>query len=106
MTRSTTSTVRQPVNPSRRRPVGAELISGGGVHFRVWARGRRSVELVLEGGPAGEMSPGSASVMLRSEEDGYFSALVPSAGEGMRYRYKVDGGDPRPDPASRFQPEG
>lgn len=106
MTRSTTSTVRKQANPPRRRPVGAEVIPGRGVHFRVWARGRRSVEVVFEGGLAGEIRSGTAAIALRAEEDGYFSAMVSSAGERTRYRYRVDGGDPRPDPASRYQPEG
>ena len=39
--------VRQP----RRLPVGAEVLPGRGVHFRVWASRRRRVEVVLEGGP-------------------------------------------------------
>jgi hypothetical protein len=39
--------VRQP----RRLPVGAELLPGRGVHFRVWASQRCQVEVVLEGGP-------------------------------------------------------
>src|SRR6185503_9952696 len=39
------------------------------------------------------------------EADGYYSALVPDAGAGTRYRYVLDG-DALADPASRFQPEG
>lgn len=43
---------------------------------------------------------------LRSEGNGYFSGIVPSAKEGDRYRYRLDGDRSYPDPASRFQPEG
>ncbi len=79
----------------RRFPVGAEVIPGEGVHFRVWAPRRGSVEVLTEGVFA-----------LRAEEGGYFSGLVPGAREGMRYRFRLDGGDSFPDPASRYQPEG
>jgi maltooligosyltrehalose trehalohydrolase len=43
--------------------------------------------------------------MHRSSE-GTFSAHVPGIGPGTRYRYRLDGEGPYPDPASRFQPEG
>src|SRR4051812_24485855 len=41
----------------RRLPVGAEVLPGGGTHFRVWAPRRRSVEVVLEGGPGAAGRP-------------------------------------------------
>jgi maltooligosyltrehalose trehalohydrolase len=82
----------------RRLPVGAEVQAGGGVHFRVWAPGRRSVDVAPE--------PGGAAVRLDAERDGYFSGLVVHAAAGTRYRYRLDGGQSFPDPASRFQPEG
>lgn len=80
----------------RRLPVGAE-IDGGGVHFRVWAPKREAVEVVIDGGP---------TVPTRAEADGYFSAFAPGVGAGTRYRYRLDGEGPYPDPASRYQPEG
>jgi maltooligosyltrehalose trehalohydrolase len=79
----------------RRLPVGAELTSGG-VHFRVWAPRRRRVEVVT----------GDRSVTLEQEPAGYFSAEVPGIGAGARYKFRLDGGDLFPDPASRSQPEG
>ncbi len=82
----------------RRLPVGAEVQPGGGVHFRVWAADRRRVSVVLTG--SGQEFP------LEPERDGYYSGLVPSAKAGSLYRYRLDGGDAFPDPASRFQPEG
>ena len=84
---------------ARRLPVGAEALPEGGVHFRVWAPRRARVEVFLE-------ESGSA-FELRREEGGYFSALVPEAGDGTLYRFRFDGDGWRyPDPASRFQPEG
>src|SRR5215204_4840102 len=84
---------------ARRLPVGAEILPGGGVHFRVWAPRREKVEVVFEDERRGfELEP---------EEDGYVSASVERAGAGVLYRFRLDGGDDLyPDPASRFQPRG
>jgi maltooligosyltrehalose trehalohydrolase len=49
---------------------------------------------------------GGATVTLPAEDSGYFSGLAPDARAGSRYKYKLDGGEIAPDPASRFQPEG
>jgi maltooligosyltrehalose trehalohydrolase len=92
---------------SRRLPIGAEAVSEGGVHFRVWAPRRNEVSVVLEGGP-GLISAGlPRAEPLFPEEEGYFSGLVEGAGDGTLYRFKLDADDSLfPDPASRFQPEG
>jgi maltooligosyltrehalose trehalohydrolase len=85
----------------RRLPVGAEVLPGGGVHFRVWAPRRRRVEVIFEG----EGAP--KSLALEEEDGGYFSGLAEGLKEGALYRFRLDGDDYLyPDPASRFQPEG
>jgi maltooligosyltrehalose trehalohydrolase len=81
----------------RRLPVGAEVQPAGGVHFRVWAPDHQRVEVLVEG---------VAEVALTPEEGGYWSGLVAQARAGHRYRYRVDGQGPFPDPASRGQPQG
>jgi maltooligosyltrehalose trehalohydrolase len=89
----------------RRWPVGAEIVPGQGVHFRLWANRRKKVSLsiVEEGGAIRE----AQEIRLAAEGDGYFSTLVPSAGEGTRYFYRLDNESKLlPDPASRFQPLG
>jgi maltooligosyltrehalose trehalohydrolase len=93
---------RESLIPQRRLPVGAEVLPDGGVHFRVWAPRRRRVEVVLEPG-----GPGEGTVLpLAPEGNGYFSARSAAARAGSRYRFRLDGGEAFPDPASRFQPEG
>ena len=77
-------------------PVGAEVVPEG-VHFRVWAPKRRRVEVVIEEERALE---------LTAEEGGYFSGLADEAKTGALYKFRLDGGDAFPDPASRFQPRG
>jgi maltooligosyltrehalose trehalohydrolase len=75
--------------------VGAEVVPEG-VHFRVWAPKRKRVAVVLP----------DLEVPLTAEGDGYFSGLAEDVGDGALYRFRLDGGDLYPDPASRFQPEG
>ncbi len=91
----------RPILRRRRLEVGAEVIPGEGVHFRVWAPGRGSVAVVLEGGPGA-----AASSPLSPSAGGYFEGLVAGAGAGTRYRYRLDDKGPYADPASRYQPEG
>src|SRR6185436_6038291 len=91
--------------PGRRLPIGAEVLPDGGVHFRVWAPRRKSVEVALEGRRRADNVP-SEFVRLEAEPDGYFSGTVAEARPGTLYRYRLDGGERYPDPASRFQPEG
>lgn len=68
--------------------------------FRVWAPEAETVDLRLE-------SPEPARTIPMSREfQGYFSLRVGGLEAGDRYRYVVDGREPFPDPASRWQPEG
>ncbi|MFV9505850.1 MAG: malto-oligosyltrehalose trehalohydrolase [Oscillochloridaceae bacterium umkhey_bin13] len=78
-------------------PIGARPRLGGTL-FRVWAPQARSVEVVLE--------PSGRRVALEPEAAGYFAGLVAGVKPGAQYWYSLDGADPRPDPASRFQPNG
>lgn len=80
--------------------IGAQP-DGDGTRFRVWAPAARRVEVVL----FADGRPGAA-YSLEPASDGYFGGYVGGVGPGARYMYRLDGGDPRPDPASRFQPEG
>ena len=79
----------------RRLPIGAEIVRNG-VDFRVWAPKGKRVDVLL----------GDRSFAMQRDSDGYFSTVISDAEAGMSYRYRLDGGDSFPDPASRFQPEG
>ncbi len=68
----------------------------------MWAPSARAVEVVLEGPPQSGSFP-----LERDGDAGYFSGLVRHAGPGVLYRFRLAHlGDPLPDPASRFQPDG
>lgn len=83
--------------PKRSMPVGAEILSGGGVHLRVWAPKARQVFLQIQ----------SSQVKLEQESDGYFSVFAGDFAVGARYGLVLDGkGVIYADPASRSQPDG
>ena len=79
--------------------IGAH-VRPGKVIFRVWAPNARQVAVQLSVGK------GRRAIQLHREGDGYFSGIADQAQAGDRYRYLLDGTIPRPDPASRYQPEG
>jgi maltooligosyltrehalose trehalohydrolase len=84
---------------------GAHCREAGGVRFVVWAPGRRSVEVEASGGAGGEASA-PRRVSLEPAASGYWTGTAPNLRAGDAYRYLLDGGTPRPDPASHFQPHG
>src|SRR5262245_60404618 len=88
----------QAAGMSRRLPIGAELIGSSTAHFRVWAPRAARVDVVLESE--------ARAVCLGPEPNGYHGGIVDDVSAGTRYRLRLDGGAPLPDPASRFQPEG
>ncbi len=88
----------------RRYPVGVEILrqaDGCRVHARVWAPAARKVELVAE-----DQHGRAVEFPLAAEGTGYYSGFASIAETGTRYRYRLDGGEAFPDPASRFQPDG
>jgi maltooligosyltrehalose trehalohydrolase len=83
---------------TRKLPIGAEILPGDIVDFRVWAPQHRRVAVVF--------TAGSAATDLKPQPDGYFAGQI-AAPAGARYRYRLDDDPtPYPDPASRFQPDG
>ena len=77
-------------------PFGAELVPEGGVRFRFFAPGAKSVRLVIEGRDA---------LAMQADGHGWHELLVGDAGAGARYLYELPDGMRVPDPVSRFQPE-
>lgn len=78
-------------------PLGA-LVESDGVRFRVWAPNAQRVDLEVVGREPVRLDP--------IDDDGHHETFVAGLEPGAHYRYRLDGGDAFPDPASRFQPEG
>ena len=62
---------------------------------QVWAPGASSVELVADG----------VAVAL-ADDRGFWGLERPALDPGVRYGFRLDGGDVLPDPRSRWQPDG
>ncbi|MEQ8819251.1 MAG: malto-oligosyltrehalose trehalohydrolase [Sumerlaeia bacterium] len=67
--------------------------------FLLWAPKLRRPRLHL-------VAPEDRIVEMTPAAHGYWEAAVEGIGPGARYFFQTDDGDDRPDPASRFQPEG
>src|SRR5690606_16748066 len=98
------TTARTVTSPSssitfkRRLPVGAELIDGHTVDFRVWAPRVTSVEVVLP--------ERQRTIALTPEGNGYHRGTFEAKALDL-YQLRLDGQERLlPDPASRFQPQG
>ncbi len=81
-------------------PIGAQ-VTPQGVRFRVWAPAAQEVAVALFVDGRTETTH-----QLTPAGGGYWQTEVPGIGAGARYAYSIDGDDPRPDPASRWQPDG
>jgi len=79
-------------------PFGAECRDDGSVRFRLWAPAARRVELCLASAKR------STPIPLLEQTKGWFELVTDAARHGAQYRFRIDGQQEVPDPASRFQP--
>ncbi|MEP7062928.1 MAG: malto-oligosyltrehalose trehalohydrolase [Betaproteobacteria bacterium] len=79
-------------------PFGAEL-QARATRFRLWAPTASQVYVELDNGDRGVHR-------LSALPGGWFEARVDAVAAGARYAFRCDGGQPRPDPASRANPDG
>ena len=80
---------------------GAQTVTDG-VRFSVWAPVARNVTVHVAGGAGA----GDHALARVNGERGVWSVTVPNVAAGDRYGFRLDGGDPLPDPVSRAQPDG
>ncbi|MBM4069158.1 MAG: malto-oligosyltrehalose trehalohydrolase [Planctomycetes bacterium] len=78
---------------------GARYLGNETCRFEVWAPFAKKVEVHLLG-------PDERFVALAPAERGYHAARIDGVTPGCRYFFRLDGQKERPDPASRFQPDG
>ncbi len=81
-------------------PQGAHLTAAG-VAYRIWAPEAARIELeIVDAGKVVRRQE------LTRDTSGFHSGLDSAGRAGDCYRYRVNGGDSFPDPASRWQPAG
>jgi maltooligosyltrehalose trehalohydrolase len=79
--------------------LGATPLGGDACGFLVWAPAITQVEVHI-------LSPEERIVPLEKISRGYHHGVAQGVKPGTRYFYRLDGNTERPDPASKFQPEG
>lgn len=79
--------------------LGAVLLSDQRCRFEVWAPRAEQVEVRVA-------VPHERTVLLQRDSRGYHRGVAEGLGPGARYKFRLNGGPERPDPASRYQPLG
>jgi maltooligosyltrehalose trehalohydrolase len=79
--------------------LGATYLGDGRCRFLVWAPRADQVEVHL-------VSPRERMLPLEKAARGYFAAELEAVEPGSLYFFRLDGHKERPDPASRWQPQG
>jgi maltooligosyltrehalose trehalohydrolase len=79
---------------------GAVPLADGSTRFSVWAPAASLVEVALTRDGKSELHP------LVRGSDGVHGATVRRVPAGSDYSYRLDGGPDRPDPVSRWRPQG
>jgi len=77
---------------------GARCLQPSVTLFSVFAPSAARVVVDIVDGPQG--------VPMEKQASGFYQAAIDGVSAGTRYFYRVDDGPRRPDPASRFQPDG
>jgi 1,4-alpha-glucan branching enzyme len=77
-------------NISPATPMGANLVSGGGATFRVWAP--RATAVYVNGIFAGKARNGqTGDLLMANNGTGYWTGFIPEASDGDSYHYWVVG---------------
>jgi len=79
--------------------LGPTLLGGGRCRFCVWSPFVDSIEVHV-------LSPQERLEPLRRDRQGYHCGVLDGIEAGSLYLFRLDGSLERPDPASRFQPQG
>ncbi len=77
-------------------------VTDDGTTFSVWAPNASAVAVHIATGER----PGQHALTRSATDRGMWDLSVAGVRAGDRYGYRVDGGDPLPDPTSRSQPDG
>jgi len=89
----------RPSQTPEAQPIGALVTGSSQVTFRTWAPWVKTLAVEILGNQP-EIVP------MQPQPFGYWETTVSNIGLGTRYQYVLHEKLKRPDPASRFQPEG
>jgi maltooligosyltrehalose trehalohydrolase len=81
-----------------RMPFGAEVLDDGSVRFRLWAPAAVRVDLCPGFGGQERL------LEMKAGADGWLERVTREARPGELYRYRINGDQEVPDPASRYPP--
>jgi maltooligosyltrehalose trehalohydrolase len=84
---------------------GATVLPDGSVRFAVWAPKARTVAVRIAAPDGGSERTVELERIDEGDDEGLFTGQVADA-RGADYAYRLDGGDERPDPVSRWLPYG
>ncbi|MFY9733469.1 MAG: malto-oligosyltrehalose trehalohydrolase [Candidatus Acidiferrales bacterium] len=84
---------------ARDENLGSVFVGENACNFLLWAPRARRVEVCI-------VEPRERVVPMQGAGGGYFHAVVEGVSAGALYRYRLNGEKERPDPASRYQPQG
>jgi maltooligosyltrehalose trehalohydrolase len=87
------------VASARKETLGAVLLGENACSFLVWAPRADRVDVCFT-------EPPDVEFPLQPVGCGYFHTIVEGVSAGAHYRYRLNNGKQRPDPASRYQPSG
>ena len=79
--------------------VGAHYLGQGRCQFAVWAPLRAAVSIEI-------IEPEPRQIALTAEPEGYWTATADQVPPGALYQIRLAEDLTRPDPASRYQPQG
>lgn len=79
--------------------IGSDYLGNGSCQFTVWAPTLKEVAVQI-------VSPEKRLIPMQQNEEGHWKVTTPGIEPGTLYFYKLEGTNDRPDPASKFQPQG
>jgi len=79
--------------------IGADYRGSGNCEFTVWAPSLQEVAVQI-------VAPKQHLLPMHKDASGYWKAIASDIEPGALYFYKLEGTTDRPDPASKFQPQG
>ena len=79
--------------------IGACYLGNGNCEFTVWSPTLKEVAVQI-------VAPEKRLIPMQQDEEGYWKVKASGIEPGTLYFYKLEGNKDRPDPASKFQPQG